>query len=335
MSRAPIRGFSLVEMMVAMTIGLILIGGALSVLYSSKMTYSENERVARLQENGRAAIELMLRDMRAGGYKGCNQFTTNLVNTLTSPTSLMANFAAPVQGYESTGTNTWSPTVDTSIGSPRSGSDILAVRTSFSSSAGFVTNAAMGSQTANIAVDNPLAKTLPAGTIAVISDCFNAAVLSVSAFTTSGTTATIAHGTSDLGNAFRQGSRVVPIDTVVYYIRDSGTLRNGVRNPSLWRITTADGAQEMVEGIEAMQVLYGVDTNNNLVIDTYQDASAVTDWTRVISVSIALLIRSVEPTSPANESRTYRLLTTNVTTPNDRYERTLYTTTVALRNTTQ
>jgi type IV pilus assembly protein PilW len=91
----------------------------------------------------------------------------------------------------------------------------------------------------------------------------------------------------------------------------------------------------MVEGIEAMQIRYGIDTSNSLTVGNYVDASGVTDWSRVISVSIALLIRSVEPTSPSNESRTYQLLTTSVTTANDRYERTLYVTTVALRNTTQ
>ncbi len=49
------RGFSLVEIMVALTLSLILLGGVLAVMYSSKVTYMENERVGRLQENGRAA----------------------------------------------------------------------------------------------------------------------------------------------------------------------------------------------------------------------------------------------------------------------------------------
>jgi type IV pilus assembly protein PilW len=149
---------------------------------------------------------------------------------------------------------------------------------------------------------------------------------------------TINHDSSDLGQAFRQNSRVVPVDTVVYYIRNSATVRNGVRNPSLWRMSTdpSVGTQELVEGVESMQVLYGVATDSNpLVVASYKKASAVTNWNRVISVSIALLIRSVEPTSPSNEARTYNLLGTAITTPNDRYQRTLYTTTVALRNTTQ
>jgi type IV pilus assembly protein PilW len=333
-SRTSIRGFSLVELMVAMTIGLILLGGAISVLYSSKLTYNENERVARLQESGRAAVEVMLRDLRAGGYKGCNEFIASdtMTNALASPTSLMSNFSAQVQGYESTGTGTWSPAVDAAIVSPRSGSDILVVRTTPSNAPTFITNAAMASATADISVDNPLGRTIVNNSYAIISDCQNAAVFKMNSLTAG----TIATGGANLGLAFRQGSRVVPVDTVVYYIRDSATVRNGVRNPSLWRVTVAEGAQELVEGVEQMQVLYGVaSASNPLVVASYEKASAVTNWNRVISVSIALLIRSVEPTSPVDESRTYNLLGTDVVTPNDRYQRTLYTTTVALRNTTQ
>jgi type IV pilus assembly protein PilW len=333
-SRSSIRGFSLVELMVAMTIGLILLGGAISVLYSSKLTYNENERVARLQESGRAAVEVMLRDLRAGGYKGCNEFVTsdNMVNALASPTSLMQNFSAPVQGYESTGASTWSPAVDASITAPRGGSDILVVRTTPSNAPTFVTNAAMASQTADITVDNPSSRTIVNNSYAIISDCQNAAVFKMKSLTAG----TIATGGADLGVAYRQYSRVVPVDTVVYYITDSATVRNGVKNPALWRVNVADGAQELVEGVEQMQVLYGVATAANpLVVASYEKASAVTDWTRVISVSIALLIRSVEPTSPSKEARTFNLLGTSVTTTNDRYQRTVYTTTVALRNTTQ
>lgn len=336
MSRTSIRGFSLVELMVAMTIGLILLGGAISVLYSAKLTYNENERVARLQESGRAAVEIMLRDMRAGGYRGCDEFipADNLTNASASPTALMSNFSAPVQGYESTSASAWSPAVDASITSPRGGNDILVVRTTPSGAPTFITSAAMPSSTADISVNNPLSLAKFDGTMGIISDCVNAAVFDVSN-TTLGSPATVKHNSSDLGVAFPLNSRVVPVDTVVYYIRDSGTVRNGVRNPSLWRITNRDGAQELVEGVEAMQVLYGVDTTGSMTVGAYQNASAVTNWSRVISVSIALLIRSVEPTSPSPEARTYNLLGTNVTTASDRYQRTLYTTTVALRNTTQ
>jgi prepilin-type N-terminal cleavage/methylation domain-containing protein len=67
------RGFSLVELMVALTLSLVLMAGALSVLYSSRLSYRENDRIARLQEAGRTAVELLLRDARPAGYIGCSR----------------------------------------------------------------------------------------------------------------------------------------------------------------------------------------------------------------------------------------------------------------------
>jgi type IV pilus assembly protein PilW len=327
-------GFSLVELMVSMTIGLILIGGAISVLYSSKITYHENERVARLQESGRSAVELMLRDMRAGGFKGCNQ-TTPLTNALASPTGLLWNFGAPVQGFESTGPSTWSPAADAAIVSPRTGSDIVAVRTSRIDAPTFTTNASLATSTSDVTVDKVTTDSIPNGSAVMISDCSAAAVFSVDTFTDSGATATLAHSSTDLGTAFPTGALVVPVDTIIYYIRDSGTVRNGVRNPSLWRKVGANAAQELIEGIESMQALYGIDTDGDRLVNSYVKASAVTDWARVISVSIALLIRSIEPNALTSDTRSYPLLGTTVGPFNDRYERTLYTTTIALRNNTQ
>ena len=334
--KRSLHGFSLVELMVAMTIGLILLGGALSVLYSSKLTYYENERIGRLQESGRAAVELMLRDMRAGGFKGCNQ-TTAFTNALASPTGLLWNFAAPVQGYESTGAGSWSPAVDAAIITPRSGSDILAVRTSRIDAPTFTTNASMTSSTADMTVDKATADTITAGQSVMISDCSAAAVFAVTTAVGAGATATITHAATDLGIAFPVGAHVVPVDTVIYYIRDSATVRDGIRNPSLWRKVGTAAAQELIEGIESMQILYGADTDGDRLVNSYMDAGAVNaaaNWARVVSVSVALLIRSVEPNSTTTDNKPYSLLGTTVGPFNDRYERTLYTTTVTLRNTT-
>src|SRR5262245_34579794 len=234
MSRARHRGFTIVELMVAMTISLILLAGVLAVVYSSKVAYGQNERVARLQENGRAAVELMLQDMRAGGFHGCTR-TVPFTNALTGPTDLLWNFAAPVQGYDWTSASTWTPALDATITSARDGSDIVAVRTVRPFKPLMTTNAAMSSATANITVAKNTADTLTAGTPVMISDCSAAAVFAVSAFTDGGATATIAHAVSsavsgvgpgnasaDIGVQFKSGAQVVPVDTVIYYIRDSG-----------------------------------------------------------------------------------------------------------------
>ena len=74
-------GVSLVELMVSITIGLILMAGVLSIFMSSKVTYLANEKTARLQENGRVALDLIQHDVRSAGFMGCARsvpFTSTL-----------------------------------------------------------------------------------------------------------------------------------------------------------------------------------------------------------------------------------------------------------------
>src|SRR2546430_6052851 len=87
-NRRAVAGFSLVELMVAMTLSLILMAGALSILYSTKLTSAENERVARIQEAGRTAFELIRQDARSSGYAGCARPHTDLTGPSFNTTGL-------------------------------------------------------------------------------------------------------------------------------------------------------------------------------------------------------------------------------------------------------
>ncbi|HPF28454.1 MAG TPA: PilW family protein [Steroidobacteraceae bacterium] len=345
--RAAQRGFSVVELMVAMTLSLVLLAGALGLTYSSRVTFRENERVGRLQESGRFALELIGRDLRAAGFAGCMR-GVDFINNLNTPTDLLWNFAVPLQGFESTGPGAWSPAVPAEVVSPRDDSDILVVRTAQTQAAlaRMLTNVPMANSLADLAIDKDPSDTLAIGQPILVGDCTAASVFAVSAFANAGATATVSHAaggaagvgpgnsTADLGPAYRDGAEVTPIDTVIYYIRDSDTVRNGVRNPSLWRIVGARPAVELVEGVDAMQLQYGEDTNGDRRVDTYVAADAVGNWNRVIAISLALLVRSTEPNALEPDTQTYTLLGTPVGPFNDRYQRTMFTTTVTLRNAT-
>jgi len=63
-------GFSLVELMVAMTIGVVLIFGATQVYVDSRNAYEGNETIARLQENARYALSVIEPDIRMSNYWG-------------------------------------------------------------------------------------------------------------------------------------------------------------------------------------------------------------------------------------------------------------------------
>jgi len=68
-------GFGLIELMIAMVLGLIVIGAAFAIFMSSQNTYRSNEDLSRIQESARAAFELMSRDIRAAGGSACSNFS--------------------------------------------------------------------------------------------------------------------------------------------------------------------------------------------------------------------------------------------------------------------
>jgi type IV pilus assembly protein PilW len=348
-------GFSIVEIMVAMTLSLLLIGGVLSVVQSSKVTYLENERVAYNQEGGRAAFEMILRDLRGAGFPGCAQpipalFTPN--NLLTNPTSLLWRFDVPLQGYE--GSNgSWTPALDQVLSgatpAPSTANDIIVIRTSRAGLPQFRTT--VFTNPADDIVVSKSAGQKVMGMTFVINDCGNESFfMAIPQGADSDTTATLRRSTggtaptnqsSNLLASFDIGALVAPVDTVIYYIAPSATPGvQGGAGPALWRIVSSlngGNPEEVIPGVEKMEIQYGVDTNGDTVVDQYSDADTVdaaNNWSNVISARVAILVRSPEANAPELDNRTYTLLNKVVGPFTDRYVRSLFTTTVTLRNRT-
>lgn len=70
-SRGTIKGFSLIELMIAMALGLFLVGAALNVMLTNRETFRTADELARMQENARTAFEMLARDVRNGGGNPC------------------------------------------------------------------------------------------------------------------------------------------------------------------------------------------------------------------------------------------------------------------------
>lgn len=71
-SRSAHVGFGLIELMVALTLGLLVLGAAIAIFQSNLRTFKANEGVNRMQEGARVAYELMARDLRAVGGTACS-----------------------------------------------------------------------------------------------------------------------------------------------------------------------------------------------------------------------------------------------------------------------
>lgn len=81
--RRRMQGLSLIELMIAMTLGLLIMLGAISVFLSSARGFQLQEGYARLQENARVAVQMIGHEVRMAGFNGCprtNRFNNNLDN---------------------------------------------------------------------------------------------------------------------------------------------------------------------------------------------------------------------------------------------------------------
>jgi type IV pilus assembly protein PilW len=95
-------GFSLVELMISLVMGLIVMGAAITVFLANSRTYAVTESLGRVQENLRVAFELIARDTREAAGNPCekNLPTYNVIN---NPTSLWyTDLSAGILGYEGT-----------------------------------------------------------------------------------------------------------------------------------------------------------------------------------------------------------------------------------------
>lgn len=342
------RGFSVVELMVAMAISLLLLSGVISIFVSSKSSYETNERLSRIQENGRFALNSIMTDLRASGFVGCARQPTYLSSSLNNATTLQWNFlAGPVTGFEATGTDTWSPAMDSNIPSPLSGSDVLVVRAPVRERVALPLTVNVGAPTNALQIAAGSTNTVETGDIALAYSCEAISVFQVSNYDPA--TGVISHAANATGQvpgnanttvnySYRQAvTHVVPIETIAYFIAPSARVGDATDpapagTTSLWRRRGQSAAQELVEGIEQVQVQYGVDTNGDVIVDEYRTADDVTDWNDVISVSVALLARSLEEYGVDTDERSYTLLDVTVAAPTDRRLREVFTATASIRN---
>ncbi len=335
-------GFSLVELLVALVLGLFVVAGVIQVYVSNKQAYRVNDAMERIQENARFAMHFLTRDIRMAGYRGCAGREAIVKNTLNPSSDYRFNFDIPIEGHEASGSG-WAPSIDTSIiTSPASDHDILVLRGSFGggvkvtgqpSSATDCTNA--HSYTADLKISD--ASLFDKKDIVMATNCSRAAIFQITNINSgenvvhnTGGSVSPGNSTKDLGACFAGNGELVGMETRIYYIRD-----NAIGEPSLYRIRGAHTPEELVEGVEDMQILYGVDTDGDLSANKYDTADHVSsagEWNDVVSVRVQLLLRSlVDNVVDAPRSFTFNGETV---TPTDKRIRRVFTSTASLRNRT-
>ncbi len=200
------NGLSLIELMIAITLGIIIAAAMISLFVNSKQSYRVNENMSRLQENARFAVSFISRDLRMADYRAC----------------------------------VTEDTLDDAIsGGTLNGSDTVTI-------------------------------------IYQSNDC-------------------------DTANA---------LATTVYSIQDPDGA--GPRQRALFRSVDGAAAQELVEGIENLQILFGEDTDKDFVPNYYVNAASIDDMEQAISVRFIVTARTLDTNIASGGGRISRDFTSTI-----------------------
>ena len=301
MSRRYSHGFTLVELMVSMVLGLVVVGGVISVLVANRNSYRTNEGLSQVQESARTAFELLARDLRQTGSTGCDN-ARRMSNVLNASPAWWRNWVS-VQGFDGADT-----AVTTGTGTTQrvAGTDTLHMHSI--EGGGFPVNVhSIGASTISLSVLTP--PPINAGDIMMMCDFDHAVIFQASAWdgasvmtvSTGGTPGNCSVGlgfptdcTTPNNYAFPRNSWVGRLQAVTWYIGNNGRVDDGGR--SLYRVRLDTGGalvtEEVVSGVSDMQVEYGRNGS-----DLVQDATAVTAataWPQVNSVFVTVTVNSTD-----------------------------------------
>jgi type IV pilus assembly protein PilW len=330
-NRAPAKGFTLIELMISMVLGLIVVAGVISVLLANKRTYRTNEGLGQVQESARTAFELMARDIRQSGGNGCDA-NTRTANVLTAGAEWWQTWFG-VRGVD--GVDTDSAVADgTTPGTRVAGTDSIHVQGIDGAGLPLLLHNAAG---ATLQI-NAAATPFVANDILLICDFDHAAIFRASAYDAASRTVThgvmagtpgncssglgfptVCDGASGTVYSFPANSQIGRIAATDWYVGNNGRPAEGGR--SLYRVRLDSGGvpvtEEIVSGVTDLQVRYGMNNSDDIV-----DATGVAggDWDDINSIFITL-------TADSGETN----VTTDTTVNNGRVQRT-FNFLITLRN---
>lgn len=265
------RGLSLVELLIAMALGLALLAGALQVVLGSKRSYQHGVALAELQENDRFALEAMAQDLRNAGFSGA--CPGGLVNAAGEG----AHYALEKSALEGYGAGMPAPAW---LSSSRVGNtDAVLLR--------YATSPVLEAR--SISGNRVLLTSAGAvaGAFYLLSDQQSCLLLA----NAGGATSLLAD--RSLEHFLAPATRVYRYRYVIYWIGRSEDGTPGLFVTDNSETTSKAQTSELVNGVAGMSLRYGVAGAND-VVATYKAARemAAGDWPRVRTVRVSLLLQS-------------------------------------------
>ena len=315
-------GFTLIEVMISLFIGGLILGGVMFTYIGMKVTTKDTMTIGELQESGRLAINIMQRDIEQIGFWGTyydDSFTSANTTSLSNPsadcTEGLNNGSFPDLATASNFRTIYAKVADSTkelncANNPIKNTDIIQLK--------FL----QGNQ-------------LDAGDTQADENYFIAEQEK----------AQFKRGAIGAGS-INVNASIWPYSHHVYYLSEQTyTVNNkSLKVPALMRKRLVGGnitTETIMEGVENMRFVFGLDTNSDSRVDTYRSINDMehTDWENrkgILTVQVFLLIRSLqEDPGVTIKNQTYTLgedEDKRELTFTDNYRRTVFTTTIRLNN---
>lgn len=301
--RSAQTGFSLVELMIALTLGLLLTASIGALFYANKKSYTENNLIAAMQDNSRFAIQALSRDLQMSGFYG-GMLGTGSPELISTTIPTLISDCGPgtdgVTGWALDGApieliNDVTPANVPDVYSCLSAGDILA-RTDI-----LAVRRVSGRATDRI--DDSASTTAP--TLAP----------NVFYLRTNGTDGGIFFSADpatnpDSGPAEKPPNSFWEYFVRLYFIRPYAvTPGDGI--PTLCRAYLKNQAaptvdiESLAEGVEDMQIAFGIKTGNTL---QYMTAPTPDQLNNAVTARIQLLMRSRDPDYSYTNNKSYNII---------------------------
>jgi type IV pilus assembly protein PilW len=328
-------GFTLVELMISMVLGLFVVGMVLATFLIGTRNYSQNDRFARMQDNGRYALKLLTAELSNAGYWG----------GMTSSMSITASIddgGTPVAA-------------DCGVGYDANVSlFLLSKSTPSAAKAAYscIDDANFKSGTDVLLVQRVASEPTPPAKFAADPTYQNQAYLKTNLSSASFVKVSGGSAPGDMSASTIPGESMTywRYQPRVYYVRNDAT----TGTPGLYRkylasdLTMQD--EVVAEGVENVRILFGIDTDtkNDGVVNQYIANPTAAQIEAAINARIYVLVRSSDKDRTYADSKTYWLgdtcyniggtdgcaALTDAASPSEpeKYHRRVLSTTVMLRN---
>lgn len=269
------RGMTLIELMVSLTIGMFLTWGAIQVYLQSKDNYRAAEVMTRLQENARFALETLEPDLRLAGLWGRHN----------DPARVLVPAAGFVVTCAGVDVGEWA----LDLAAP-----VAALDDDYDLDCGPRSTARPGSDVLIVRRAGELLAAPQAGQLQIHSDLSMARLFD--------------DGMVPAGFDARAETRDLVVHA--YYVDNESSF--SASTPSLRRKTLVRGSvmedQEMITGVENLQVQFGLDTNGDGSVNRYVDPDhPAVLGARIVAVRLWMLVRAEESPGPGfRDSREYQ-----------------------------